>query len=362
MDGYEVVICRTCGTAYADNIPPQSAFDAYYRELSKYERQHRDGKESEDDERRLREVAADLQTMIRDRAARVLEIGCANGRLLSMLKETGYANLLGIDPAPSSAEIARRLYDISVTTATLFDPPASEARYDYVVMLGVLEHIRDVSAAIRNVQRLLSDKGCVYVEVPDASHPIPNYDGPFQEFSTEHINFFSPASLEYAMEAVGFRTMSCKSVAREPRKGELAWVARGLFQTGTQSRTVFPRHHETENALRKYIRECRSGEAELRQKLARLAKSGKPIIVWGVGTHTRRLLANGAFAGIKIVAFVDSNPKYQGRQLQGIPVLSPETLRERQEPILISSCTFQEEIRRQIGEQLQLLNEVIVLY
>src|ERR1035437_10720066 len=37
MDGYHVVICEQCGAGFADEIPPQSVFDEYYRDLSKYE-------------------------------------------------------------------------------------------------------------------------------------------------------------------------------------------------------------------------------------------------------------------------------------------------------------------------------------
>ena len=58
LEGYSVVVCQECGFAYADDIPDQQAFDAYYRDLSKYEYQHRGGQESVNDEARLRDVAA----------------------------------------------------------------------------------------------------------------------------------------------------------------------------------------------------------------------------------------------------------------------------------------------------------------
>ncbi len=33
LRGYDVTLCTDCGAVYADKIPPQSAFDHYYREL-----------------------------------------------------------------------------------------------------------------------------------------------------------------------------------------------------------------------------------------------------------------------------------------------------------------------------------------
>ena len=362
LDGYDVVLCSTCGVAYADDIPSQAEFDAYYRDLSKYEHAHRDGKESPDDERRLQEVALDLQSMIAEPTSRLLEIGCANGRLLSLLREMGFPNVFGADPSPASAEVAHRLYDIPVTTTTIFDLSRCAGRYDYVVMLGVLEHIRDVGAAIHSVKSVLSDAGRVYIEVPDATHPTIEQDAPFQEFSLEHINFFSPASLQQVMEGAGFRALTCGSVEREPRQGVFVRVVRGMFECGAKARACFPRHADTEAALRAYVSQCRLIEDRLRSSIARAVGDGAPIVVWGVGTHTRRLLATGALASANIVAFVDSNPKYQGRRLHNLPILSPQALCQRREAILILSFAFQQEIRRQIQDELKLSNKVITLY
>ena len=121
IEGYDVVVCTACGTSFADGIPSQSEFDEYYRELSKYEYEYRAGKESEDDSHRLKGLAELLQSIIPDKSSRVLEIGCANGRLLSYLKEAGYSEVTGVDPSPGCARAARLLYDISVETGTVFD-------------------------------------------------------------------------------------------------------------------------------------------------------------------------------------------------------------------------------------------------
>ena len=98
--------------------------------------------------------------------------------------------------------------------------------------------------------------------------------------------------------------------------------------------------------------------AELRQ----LAERGEPILIWGVGTLTLRLLETGALAGVPIAAFIDSNPKYQGRTLHGAPVIGPGAVRGRAEPILVASWTWQREIVEQIRTGLGLSNPLILLY
>jgi hypothetical protein len=86
------------------------------------------------------------------------------------------------------------------------------------------------------------------------------------------------------------------------------------------------------------------------------------MIVWGVGTHTLRLLATGGLDPRTIKAFVDSNTKYQKQELRGLPVISPDELGAHPEPILISSRGFQNQIHEQIRDRLGLTNPVILLY
>lgn len=361
LDGYDVVACRNCGMVFADHIPSQSTFDDYYRELSKYAYEHRSGKESPEDEWRLRQVAKTIASFIPNRDARILEVGCANGRLLSFLKEAGYTKVFGLDPAPDCAESARKLYGVEVHTGSLFNAPIREHDYDFVIMLQVLEHIRDLDLAIAALRRLLSPNGILFVDVPDATKYVAEREAPYQEFSTEHINFFSPAALRYLMEAAGLRTIESKSAVLTDLKGRLVPIAFGVFQNANARRTDFPRNSDAEAGARRYIGQCREMDAALRQRIDAAVSGNGGIVVWGVGTHTQRLLATGALKPANIVAFVDSNPKYQSQSLHGIPVIRPGALHDRPEPILISSCGFQQEIANQI-KAMQLPNELILLY
>src|SRR5205085_10183453 len=114
--------------------------------------------------------------------------------------------------------------------------------------------------------------------------------------------------------------------------------------------------------LTAYIEGCRASDAEVRATIQRALPPGGRMIVWGVGTHTLRLLAAGGLDPRTIKVFVDSNAKYQNRELRGLPVISPEELRSHTEPILISSRGFQNQIHEQIRNRLGLRNPVILLY
>lgn len=362
VQGYTVVVCENCGFAYADDIPEQEAFDAYYRDLSKYEYEHHGGRESQHDEARFREIAESLSQWIPALHSRILEIGCSTGRLLALLKERGFSNVWGMDPSPGCAEAARRLYGVPVLTTSLSELARSSEQFDFLIMIGVLEHIRDLDGTLATIHQILPPNGRLHLEVPDATQFATWPDAPFQQFSTEHINFFSSRSLANLMQVHGFRCGSSQQLQRGHTHTTVMPCVHAVFEKSFQGRGDWIRDDDTEVRLLEYIHQSQTVDARLRQIIERTAAIGKPIIVWGVGTHTQRLLADGGLDKADICLFVDSNPKYQGKQLRGIPIVSPESLQQHTEPILICSRVFQREIQEQIRDRLRLSNELLLLY
>ncbi len=360
MNGYDVVICEGCGVGFADDIPPQSAFDEYYRDLSKYEDGSTAANEPPPVEQRFRDIAGLLAKFIPTPDSRVLEIGCASGGLLKALRDLGFRNLLGSDPSPGCVRAAREFYGIPGFTATVFTVPEGEEPYDFLILTGVVEHIRDLDGAIDQFRRLLRKGGRVYLEVPDASRYEARLDAPFQEFSIEHINFFSRMSLTNLMQARGFRLVEAGRMVRQQHEVTCPCTY-GVFEYVPELSAMEP-DTETLAGLTAYIEGCTVEDARIRGAIEQVLRPGERIIVWGVGTHTLRLLATGGLDPARIALFVDSNPKYQQQQLHGIPVVGPTGLKVRSEPILISSRSSQQAIHSQIRQGLGLKNPLILLY
>lgn len=360
--GYDVVVCRECGFGYADGIPDQAAFDAYYRDFSKYE--SRDSNASDADVERLSEAAGLIREFVPSRTARILEIGCATGTLLGLLRSAGYENLAGIDASPACAEAARREHGVPVAVGSLFDSTLADASYDCVITTGVLEHIRDLSRAVVRISSLLADGGKVLSAVPDATRFAVFTDAPFQEFSIEHINFFSPPSLASLFRKFGFKRVCVRQGFVSPSCGTTSAVIYDSYERtkgGTSPQApIFD--SSTEVGLIAYVQQCRDLDRELRNAIDRLVSARQPLVVWGVGTHTQRLLANTNLREANVVAFIDSNPNYHGRTLNGVQIMPPERVRDFAEPILVSSRRCQDAILRQIRLELGLSNEVLTLY
>ena len=366
LRGYDVVVCENCGFGFADFIPPQSDFDAHYRDMSKYEYQDRDGKETEYDLARFQAIANDIIPFLPDHNVRLLDIGCATGRLLALLKERGYHNVIGLDPSPVCSLSAQRLYGVRVMVGTLYEinkVMANEQPFGGVILSGVLEHLQDIKQALLTMRGLLTDGGLIFIEVPDATDFARWPDAPFQEFSTEHINFFSKISLENLMCRYGFVQIFSQQTPRDQTFSTVMPVVTAIYRK-EKDKQASPHicDIETASGLKDYIHRSQVVENGIHCEIKKLVESAQPVIIWGVGTHTLHLLTTSRLSQANIRAFVDSNPLYQGKQLNGFPILAPNELWDRTESILISSRVFQPAIEKQIRGELRLSNPIIKLY
>jgi 2-polyprenyl-3-methyl-5-hydroxy-6-metoxy-1,4-benzoquinol methylase len=314
-----------------------------------------------EDRARCESIVDLVDPAVPNREVAILDIGCSTGALLHAFKRRGYEAVEGLDPSPGCSIYARDVYGITVRTGTAAAVADLPGRYGLVILSAVLEHLVDPRQALRDVWGVMHDGALLFVEVPDVEGFAACARAPFQEFSVEHINFFSLASLTSLMGTAAFR----------PWIGErrrVRWLSESLapaiYAVFRKSSTTLPPAFDSgsEAAIMAYKAACESIEAGIKAQIAELAGHGKPVLVWGVGTHTRHLLANGALDPLQVAGWVDSDPRYRGTEMRGRPVLAPSDLTARDEPILVSSGTVHHQIERQIREDLGLSNDVVLLY
>lgn len=358
MDKYDIVVCDSCGFAYADNIPSQADFDNYYATMSKYEFNYKDGFVSNDYIDYFTKIVNFLIPHVNDKNARILDIGCSTGSLLSVFKLKGYSNLVGIDPSPECARITKELYNIEATANTISNFAPAE-KFDLIVLSAVLEHLVDFSDSMQKIKALLEDRGLLFIEVPDAERFSLYISAPFQQFSTEHINYFSQYSIRNLLSSFSFRVIETQqndhklNMTTDP---DIFCLSQKMYENAFK----IIRDDVSESSIKNYITQCSTNDLGIKQIIQEKLSNKNKIIVWGVGTHTQRLLGSGLDLS-KILFFVDSNPRYTGKKLSGLEIKQPNDIKE-DISILISTYSYQEEITHQIRKVLKLNNEIITLY
>jgi SAM-dependent methyltransferase len=359
--GYQVVACAHCAMVYADGIPAQEAFDHYYQACSKYEDGTRMGQPSAVDQARFRAIAEELAAALPDRDGAIAEIGAATGGLLGELKRRGFRQLLGVDPSPLCVATTRERHGLEAVTGTIFQPIPG-GPHAGILAVGVIEHIRDLDRALANLRAALVPAGLLYLEVPDLEGFHRTNEAPFQEFSTEHINFFTRASLDNLLARHGFEPAFGRIAQRLHSGGSSMQVVAQAYRKGTPPAAFAPRPDPAGPAAAAAYRDhCAAQCVAEHELLGRLAREGQPVAVWGAGTVASRLMATSPLRDCQVVAFLDSNPHLQGHRLAGVGIHPPEWLRGFPGPVLIASRGYAGEIERLIRDQMGLANPLLTL-
>ncbi len=191
-------------------------------------------------------VAAHAQRLLPDQG-RVLDLGCASGGLLALLRaRAGY--LAGLELSPTAAETAGRIGD-EVVCGALEDPelPFAEASFDVVVLADVLEHLVDSVPALGRAIGWCAPGGSVIVSVPNIAHwqarwTVARGRWPAAEsgtFDVGHLRFFTVQRVRSLLNGADLVDVSIEPVVPCLRNhlslGRLPGRAGGELERGWQA-------------------------------------------------------------------------------------------------------------------------------
>jgi SAM-dependent methyltransferase len=362
MKKYAVNSCTKCGMAYVNPVPEQSDWDEYYTRTSKYDSPPKN--DGGYDEARFSKVASFFENNCILKNSSILDVGCGSGRLLRILRQHGYSKLFGLDPSPKVAEYFCGEKGIAIKTGAVsdFKPDCS---YDLIALMEVLEHVMDLESFLRKITNMQKPSGMLYIEVPDASKFMDCSDGPFQQFSVEHINFFSHKLLKRLMIRFGYISVAEKqymhTIAKNIEVSTMMSLWKKQLQDQPLGEMINEQDRQLTRELARYIEKSSRCMSEMQKIIGRVVDQNKEIIVWGAGTLTLRLLSQTSLKAARIRVFVDSNPNYQGQMIGNVPIVLPTQIVGMELPILVSSYISQQEIVQQIRTEMGLQNQLILL-
>jgi ubiquinone/menaquinone biosynthesis C-methylase UbiE len=142
----------------------------------------------------LRQVTASLPD-----GYRVLELGCGNGGMLRLLRDScPGGKVVGMDLYEEGLRHARRRCDCALVRGDVRQPPFHEA-FAIVGLFDVLEHVADDAAMLEHVHRLLTPAGAVILTVPAHMSLWSYFD-----VAAHHARRYAPCELHARLEEAGF--------------------------------------------------------------------------------------------------------------------------------------------------------------
>jgi SAM-dependent methyltransferase len=158
-------------------------------------------------------------------AARVLDVGCGDGRLGALL-EADELTLADVS-ALALARAARRLPAARVVELEPDSPlPLPDSAFDLALCAETLEHVRDVQLLLSELRRVLRPRGRLALTTPACGRLtglavlIRGLERRFDPFGPD-LRFFSARSLRAALDEIGFDVERLRT-----RAGTLQVIAR----------------------------------------------------------------------------------------------------------------------------------------
>lgn len=98
---------------------------------------------------------------------RILDIGCGTGETLSFLQEFLDRPVLhGVDTSKTAINFAIKRGHANITLIDAKQLPFPDKYFDYILLLDVLEHIKDDTEALLEAKRVLKKGGKIIVTAP----------------------------------------------------------------------------------------------------------------------------------------------------------------------------------------------------
>lgn len=128
----------------------------------------------------------------------VLDIGCGDGAFLSVFEEN---RVMGVEPS-------NRARELCVKKGLEVVPSISDINetFDIITLWHVLEHLPNLKGDLKTINSLLSDKGRLFVAVPNCESWDAEYYGEFWAGYDvpRHVWHFDRESLEHTLISAGF--------------------------------------------------------------------------------------------------------------------------------------------------------------
>ncbi len=140
--------------------------------------------------------------------ALILEVGSNDGRFLEILKESGYKNVVGIEPTQDASALSQEK-GLDTIHGFFNRPLAKEfvskrGKCDALISRQVLEHIKDLQEFGDALQLVLAPGAYILIEVPNFMANLENLDYTIWE---EHVNYFTLDTLKYFLSKAGVKVI-----------------------------------------------------------------------------------------------------------------------------------------------------------
>lgn len=254
--------------------------------------------------------------------AKVLDIGCNDGSQLDAFKKYGTLTF-GVDPAENLYEISSKNHHVH---CGYFDENYDTIGFEAVICQNAFAHNYNQLSFLRNMKRVLSDDGLIYVTTSQADMIM---NGEFDTIYHEHLSFYTIKSMNELCKRAGLNLIE---VLKHPIHGN-SFI---FVISKNKSRPAYLELKMNEEKINwiynrklysNYVEDCKNIIEDFSIEIAQHKADGKVLIGYGAPAKGNTLL-NASHVSLDFI--IDDNPLKQGLYTPGMrtPIFSSEKLNE----------------------------------
>ena len=156
---------------------------------------------------------------------RVMDVGCGEGLLSSMIAHAGAEHVVGIDYSEEAIENAINKFNIPNIQFIAGDYRIVENKFDVITMQGVMEHLDNPWEEVENIiENCLEDDGCLITSSPSFLNPRGYVWMTLQKLfdvpmSLTDLHFICPFDMEHFCDEKGYE-LDYESIHQDWGSGE----------------------------------------------------------------------------------------------------------------------------------------------
>lgn len=201
---FKLVRCPECDTVYACEAPSTDAVDDAYHQAAYDSRE-----EALDAAEAYAMALKPLLATIVDRKG-VLEIGAGTGAFLMQIKNSGFADVVGVEPSLAAIGAADEKIKSNIRSGVFCVGDYAASSFSLITCFMTLEHVHDPAGLVRDCFGLLKPGGYMAVVVHDWRAWNNKLLGRYAPIiDIEHLQIFSKKSITGLFEKSGFTDIRC---------------------------------------------------------------------------------------------------------------------------------------------------------
>ncbi len=139
------------------------------------------------------------------RPGKLLDVGCATGTFLEVVKTNGWTGV-GLEPSAWASRLGRSKYGLNIIKGAIEAVKLPANQFDVVTCLDVIEHVASPKTLLKTIHRVLRKDGLLCLVTPDLGSLMSQLLGEnWWHIRPDHIYYFTKETLRLLLEAQGFK-------------------------------------------------------------------------------------------------------------------------------------------------------------